>query len=291
MTFKSTSNGFIIAIGSIALLHLIFGISLTWLALPGTVYLALIIYGSTAIQSGFHGLAYCSTHTSEKEIALSFDDGPNREYTPQVLAVLAEYHALATFFVIGKNIPGNENILQQIDAEGHSIGNHSYTHSFFVDFKDQQGLKDELNQTAERVFNVIGKRMRLFRPPYGVTTPSLVRAAKALNYSIIGWSIRSFDTSSDTARITRRVQSQIKPGAIILFHDSSDKTVQALKQTLNFAQENGYKIVRVEQLLQIEAYEPIPVSGLKTIDTGEAITLPTYSNAVTFKKNIKQTEC
>jgi peptidoglycan/xylan/chitin deacetylase (PgdA/CDA1 family) len=256
MTFNSTRNIFIIAISIIGLLTLFFGISLWWLALSSAVYLGLIIYGSAVIQANFYGPAYCYGNPLEKEIALSFDDGPNREYTPQVLSTLAQYNAPATFFVIGKNIQGNENILKQIDAAGHSIGNHSYTHSFFVDFKNVQGFKNELNQTAEIVFNVIGKRLKLFRPPYGVTTPNLVKASNLLNYSIIGWSIRSFDTTSVTPQvITRRVQTQIRPGAIILFHDTSDKTIQVLKQTLNFAKENGYKIVSVEQLLKIKAYE------------------------------------
>ncbi|MDD1613520.1 MAG: polysaccharide deacetylase family protein [Methylococcaceae bacterium] len=256
MTFNLTRNIFIIAISIIGSLTLFFGISLWWLALPGAVFLALIIYGSAIIQANFYGPAYCYGEPSKKEIALSFDDGPNREFTPRVLSILAQYNAPATFFVIGKNIPGNEGILKQIDAAGHSIGNHSYTHSFFVDFKSVQGFKNELNQTAEIVFKVIGKRLKLFRPPYGVTSPPLVKASNLLNYSIIGWSIRSLDTTADTAQvITRRVQTQIKPGAIILFHDTSDKTIQVLKQTLNFAKENGYKIVSVEQLLKIKVYE------------------------------------
>jgi peptidoglycan/xylan/chitin deacetylase (PgdA/CDA1 family) len=256
MTFKSTRSRFIIAISVIGLLHTFLGISLWWLVLPGSVYLALIIYGSSIIQSNFHAQAYCYANVSEKEIALSFDDGPNREYTPQVLSILAQYNASATFFVIGKNIQGNESVLKQIDADGHSIGNHSYTHSFFVDFKSLQGFKNELNQTAESVFKIIGKRMKLFRPPYGVTTPNLAKASNVLNYSIIGWTIRSFDTTADTSQIiNRHIQTQIKPGAIILFHDTSDKTLLVLKQTLNFAKEKGYKIVSVEQLLKIKAYE------------------------------------
>jgi len=256
MTFNSTRNGFIIATCVIDLAHTFFGISLGWLLLPSAIFLAFIIYGSAVIQSNFHGQSYCHADTSEKEIALSFDDGPNREFTPKVLSTLAQYNAPATFFVIGKNIHGNESILKQIDAEGHCIGNHSYTHSFYVDFKSVQGFKDELNRTADTVFNVIGKRMKFFRPPYGVTTPNLVRASNSLNYRIIGWTIRSFDTTADSApAIARRIQTQIKPGTIILFHDTSDKTVQALKQTLNFAKENGYKIVSVERLLNIQAYE------------------------------------
>lgn len=255
VTFKSTCNIFIIAVSMIGLLHAVFGIGLWWLAVPGAVYMALIIYGSLSIQSNFHAQAYCYANTSEKEIALSFDDGPNPEFTPQVLSLLAQYDASAMFFVIGKNIHGNENLLKQIDSAGHSIGNHSYTHSFFVDFKSFEGFKNELNRTAESVYKIIGKRMNLFRPPYGVTTPNLAKASKELNYSIIGWSIRSFDTTAVSAQIiNRRVQSQIKPGAIILFHDSSDKTIEILKQTLNFAKENGYKIVSVERLLKINAY-------------------------------------
>ncbi|UOA10601.1 polysaccharide deacetylase family protein [Methylobacter sp. S3L5C] len=256
MTFNSTRICFLIAISIIGLLHHFFVVSLWWLVLPCLVYSALIIYGSSVIQANFYAPVYCYGESLEKEIVLSFDDGPNSEYTPQVLAILAEYNAKATFFVIGKNIPGNESLLQQIDAAGHSIGNHSYTHSFFVDFKRVQGFKDELNQTAESVFKVTGKRLKLFRPPYGVTTPSLAKASMLLNYSIIGWSIRSLDTTADSEQvITRRVQSQIKPGAIILFHDASDKTIQVLKQMLDFAKANGYKIVGIEQLLKIKVYE------------------------------------
>jgi peptidoglycan/xylan/chitin deacetylase (PgdA/CDA1 family) len=256
MNYKSTRICFITAISIIGLLHTFFEITLWWLVLPCTIYLALIVYGSAIIQANFFSHAYCYANTSEKVIALSFDDGPNREYTPRVLSILARHNAQATFFVIGKNIQGNESVLKQIDADGHSIGNHSYTHAFFMDFKSLQGFKNELNQTAGSVFKIIGKRMKLFRPPYGVTTPNLVKASNLLNYSIIGWTIRSFDTTGDTAQIiTRRVQTQIKPGAIILFHDTSDKTIQVLKQTLNFAKENGYKIVTVEQLLKIKAYE------------------------------------
>jgi len=256
MTLKSTRFSFIIAISIIGLLNTFLEVSLWWLVLPSVIFQLLIIYGSAIIQSNFHGPAYCCADVSEKLIALSFDDGPNQQYTPQVLSILAQYNAAATFFVIGKNVPGNEGVLQQIDAAGHSIGNHSYTHGFFVDFKNLQGFMDELNQTTATVFDIIGKRMKLFRPPYGVTTPSLVKATKLLDYSIIGWTIRSLDTTGDTVQtISRRVQNKIKPGAIILFHDTSDKTIQVLTQTLNFAQENGYKIVSVDRLLKIDAYE------------------------------------
>lgn len=256
MTLKSTRLSFIIAISIIGFLHVFFGVSLWWSVLPTVIALSAIVYGSAVIQANFYGTVCCHGDGSEKEIALSFDDGPNSQYTPQILAALAEHHATAIFFVIGKNIHGNGSVLKQIYEAGHCIGNHSYTHSHFVDLKGVQGFKDELNQAAESVFNVIGKRMKLFRPPFGVTTPSIIKAAQELNYSVIGWTIRSFDTTSDTAQtIIERVHRQIKPGVIILFHDTSDKTVDVLRQTLNFAKEHGYKIVSIEKLLNIEAYE------------------------------------
>jgi peptidoglycan/xylan/chitin deacetylase (PgdA/CDA1 family) len=256
VTYNASRLYLLIAVSIITLLHTFFAISLWWLIVPSSLYSALIIYGSSVIQANFFTSAYCSADTTEKIIALSFDDGPHAEYTPQVLSLLAQYHATATFFVIGKNIQGNEKLLKQINADGHSIGNHTYTHGFLIDFKNVQGFKDELNQTAELVFSVIGKKMQLFRPPYGVTTPNLAKATTQLNYRIIGWNIRSLDTTNDTAAIiTQRVQTQMKSGAIILFHDTSAKSVQVLKQTLHFAHEMGYKIVSTEQLLQIKAYK------------------------------------
>jgi len=255
VTYHSTRLCFFIAISIIVLLHTFFTLTLWWLLLPSVIYAACIIYGSSVIQANFFASATCSADTTEKIIALSFDDGPNAEYTPQVLALLANYEATATFFVIGKHIHGNEALLKQIVAEGHSIGNHSYSHSFFIDFKNVQGFKEELTQTEELVFNIIGKRMTLFRPPYGVTTPNLAKAAKLLDYRIIGWNIRSLDTTKDSvAVITQRVQSQITSGAIILLHDTSDKTIQVLEQTLNFAQTNGYKVVSVERLSAVNPY-------------------------------------
>ncbi|MGZ4117833.1 MAG: polysaccharide deacetylase family protein [Bacteroidia bacterium] len=256
LNFKSTSIAFILAVCVVVSLHYFSGFSLWWIVLPVLIYKAFIIYGSATIQSDFYTKAFCNSNTSEKEIAITFDDGPNAEYTPKVLSILAEHDAKATFFIIGKNIQGNENIVKQIDSAGHLIGNHTFSHSFFIDFKSKNGFIYELDATSDSIFEITGKRMRLFRPPYGVTTPNLARAAKALNYDIIGWNIRSLDTTKDTAEIIqKRIEKQLKPGAVILFHDTSDKTVQVLKQTLNFAKENGFKIVSVEELLKTKAYD------------------------------------
>ena len=255
LNFKIASLCFILECLAIGLLIYFVGISCWWFLIPILIFKAFIIYGAANIQSNFFIKAHCNSTTTEKVIAISFDDGPNAEYTPKVLSTLAEYNATATFFVIGKNISGNENLIKMIDVAGHTLGNHTFSHSFFIDFKSKMGFMFELDTTSDLVYSIIKKRMNYFRPPYGVTTPNIARASKTLNYSIIGWNIRSLDTTKDTEEnIAQRVISQLKPGAIILFHDTSSKTVEVLKQTLNFAKENGFKIVSVEELLKIKVY-------------------------------------
>jgi peptidoglycan/xylan/chitin deacetylase (PgdA/CDA1 family) len=254
LNFRTASILFIIACAGVISLHYSIGISWWWLVPVTLIYKIRILTGSASISSNFYIQAHCNGTTTEKEIALTFDDGPTG-FTQKIMSTLAEHQAAATFFVIGKNIRGNETIVKQIVSEGHTIGNHTFSHSFFIDFKSATAFKEELNQTADAIYNVTGKRTQFFRPPYGVTTPNLAKAAKVLNYKIIGWNIRSLDTTKDSEEIIfNRVKEQLKPGAIILFHDTSDKTNNVLKQTLSYARENGFKVVGLEQLLQLKAY-------------------------------------
>ena len=256
MGFKPVLAAFIGAEIIVLILHLLFAISLVWLLLPLGVFVSLLVYGSACIQSGFFAPVLCCGSGTEKQIALSFDDGPSAAYTQHILKLLAKYQAPATFFVIGKNIEGNENVLKQMDRAGHIIGNHSFTHSTLIDLKLEQGLRNELRQTEETVFALVGKRPALFRPPFGVMTPHLAKAVKRLNYQVVGWSVRSLDTTMEPAdSIVKRIQSQLKPGAVILMHDTSAKSVEVLRQILEFSVHNGYKIVGADRLLNIEPYK------------------------------------
>jgi peptidoglycan-N-acetylglucosamine deacetylase len=254
MTFKSSSIIFLSAVFTVFILHYFIEISLWWLLLPLVIYKSQLISGSSKINSNFYIKAFCGSETADKIIAITFDDGPNKEFTPEILKVLDEHKVPATFFVIGKNIKGNEDLIKKIDHAGHIIGNHTFSHSFFIDFKSKAGFIKELNETSDLIFKLTGKKTKWFRPPYGVTTPNLARAAITLDYDIIGWNLRSMDTTSDSEElIAKRIKEQMKPGSIILFHDTSLKTVNVLKQTLNFVKENGFKIVSAEELLGISS--------------------------------------
>lgn len=260
LTFRTASIFFIIALCGVLLLHYYSVISWWWALPVFLLYASSLVYGSASIHSDFYTTVHCQGNTVEKEIALSFDDGPS-PFTALILQTLANYNAPATFFVIGKHIKGNETILKQAVSEGHLIGNHTFTHSFFIDFKNARGFEKELKQTSDAVYHVTGKRMKFFRPPYGVTTPHLVKAAKKSGYHIIGWNIRSLDTTNDSEDVVfKRVSEQLKPGSILLFHDTSEKTNAVLKRTLAFAKENHFRIVSLERLLQLPAYQNTPAT-------------------------------
>lgn len=162
---------------------------------------------------------------------------------------------LQLFFCIGSRIGGNEPLLRRIDAEGHVIGNHSFSHHFWFDMFGTAKMLAELKQMDDTVESVTGKRPRLFRPPYGVTNPNLARAIRKGAYTPIGWNIRSLDTvAKDKDQLLDRIRRGIKPGAVLLLHDSMEVTVQALPLLLQHLKKEGYRIERIDQLLNIPAY-------------------------------------
>jgi len=225
------------------------------LVLLGIRFVFLLI-GSSFIQLNFHVKAYCNNPIEkDKKIALTFDDGPH-EITPQILALLKEHKAKATFFCIGKNAEKHPETLKQTFDEGHVIGNHSYSHSPFFDFYRKDRVVKELQDTNAIIEKIIGKKVRFFRPPYGVTNPSISSALGVTKHYVIGWNIRSMDGIIKNEKIIyNRIANRIAPGAIILLHDTSLTTVSVLEQLLLFLRANRYQIVGVEELLNIDAYE------------------------------------
>ncbi len=238
------------------ILHIFQHISLSWLLLPTIIFISAISYGSYFIQSNFFVKAVCSSSTVEQHIAITFDDGPDLNITPKILDILKENKIQAGFFCIGHKILGNENILQRISEEGHVIGNHSYSHSNFFDFYPTDRIKNELIKTEELIKQSVGKKVNLFRPPFGVTTPAISSAVKELDYTVVGWNVRSMDTvTRNSEEIFQRVIKKLKPGAVILFHDTRQTSVEVLKKLVAYTKQNGITIVSPDKLLNLKAYE------------------------------------
>ncbi len=227
-----------------------------YLILPPFLYSLVLAVGSAFIGLGFFVKSVCKAETNQKTLSLSFDDGPDATKTPLILETLKVNQIKASFFVIGKKIKGNEALLKQIREEGHIIANHSFSHSYFYDFYPTKKVIEDLRLNNNTIKEIIGLTPTLFRPPYGVTNPNIARAVKQLELISIGWNVRSLDTViTDTNKLLKRVTDRIKPGSILLFHDTGSNTLETLKEIILFAQKNGYRIVSLTELLKINAYE------------------------------------
>jgi len=220
------------------------------------VLLILMAYGSASVRSGMYLRTHNTGDKTKKVIALTFDDGPDRETTPLILDILKNEGIAAAFFCIGNKAEENPDIIKRTDEEGHVVGGHSYTHRYLFDFMWRDGMVDELDKNEEAIRKITGKTMRLFRPPFGVTNPSLAKAVRVKNYETVGWSLRSFDTTAkNEEKLLKRVIKHLKPGDVILFHDRCKITAAILPGFIRYARENGYIFERLDKHLGIEAYE------------------------------------
>jgi peptidoglycan/xylan/chitin deacetylase (PgdA/CDA1 family) len=230
------------------------GYSPWWLLWCTLAYTVVLVIASIKIQWNFY---FKSLHKlpilkisfekgqfqvlqSQKQIALTFDDGP-AQHTAAILDILKKEKVKATFFLIGKNIQGNENIVQRMFAEGHSIGNHSFSHGFNFDWQSASKMTDELHQTNEAISNLIQQEVKLFRPPYGVTNPNLGKAIQNTGLKSIGWSLRSMDTvAKDEKALLQKILKQIKTRDIVLLHDSCAITAAILPDLIIELKKRGF---------------------------------------------------
>jgi len=256
ITHKNISLFFIFLLLLLFLLNLYIAIHFLWFIVIILIWIGINAFGSARISSNYHVKAFCSNpFETEKKIALTFDDGPSI-YTLDVLALLKKYNVKATFFCIGKNIETHPEILQKVISEGHLVGNHSYSHSKFFDFYNAKKITEEIKRTDMLLEKFTSRKINFFRPPYGVTTPSIRRALKVTGHKTIGWNIRSLDGGTQNQElIFNRLIKHISPGGIVLLHDTGEHSVLVLEQFLQFLQQNNYQVVSIEELLNLKAYE------------------------------------
>lgn len=255
LNFKNTNIAFIILVLIIAGLATRYVVPIYIYVLIAFLYSLILFYGSYYVGSNFFMKVLCSANTNTRQIAISFDDGPANSYTAEILQVLKANNIPAVFFCIGKNIPGNESLLKQINDEGHIIGNHSFSHHFWFDLFSTKKMMADVQMMNETAKKVIGKRPKLFRPPYGVTTPNMKAVMNQSGLTAIGWNIRSLDTViKDEDKLLQKLNDQIKPGAVVLLHDTSKATLAVLPRFIEQAINKGYEFVRIDKLLNIEAY-------------------------------------
>jgi peptidoglycan/xylan/chitin deacetylase (PgdA/CDA1 family) len=179
-------------------------------------------------------------------IALSFDDGPMPPTTDAVLDILEQEQVRATFFLIGKNIPGHEAEVQRMARDGFEIGNHTWSHMDMTTLTPQQ-IKDELVTTQLAIVNAGAPAPTLFRPPYGAVNPGVVADA-GLQTALWNEDPRDWE-ATDPAVVAQTIVSQAQPGGIVDLHDTHQVTVDALRSAIQQLKARGFQFVTVTQLM------------------------------------------
>lgn len=244
----------------VAIVALILGataLALHQFILFGAVIFAFAIvisFGVAIPQLQLFGNFICRGAKTKKQVALTFDDGPDPRSTPQLLELLRAEKIPAAFFCVGRRVGENPALAAQIVREEHLLENHSYAHSNFTNFYSTARLQTELAQTQAVIEKSSGVAPKFFRPPVGLSNPATFRAARNLDLKVIGWTIRSLDTViARPEKIVARVTRGLKPGAIILLHDGNipaEKLLATVKSLLDTLRGLGYEIVRLDELLK-----------------------------------------
>jgi len=233
-----------------------FNVNLLWYAGIVFVWVTLLALGSIYIRFNFFMKSYCRGDTKKKQVALSFDDGPDNRFTPRILDVLKGHNVQAVFFVVGSRAAKHPELIERMHQEGHVIGNHSYSHGFFFDLLTFRKMVEDLQHTNNVIFQTIHKRMNMFRPPYGVTNPAVARTVKRLKLYSIGWSLKSGDTvNSNREDVLKRLNNKVRPGDLVLMHDNRQVVPEVLGAFIENLKQQQYCIVRPDKLLNLEAYE------------------------------------
>ncbi|MGZ4881165.1 MAG: polysaccharide deacetylase family protein [Halobacteriota archaeon] len=207
--------------------------------------------------------------TTEKIAALTFDDGPNPDFTPQILEILAQHRVKATFFLLGQNVAAYPDLARTIVQEGHAIGNHTLTHPQLVGCSSRFVAR-ELSGCKRAIREATGTVSRIMRPPFGDLDLTAFLTARMLGYTIVNWSTSGEDWKGDLAQVVgERVLEGFQKGGIILLHDGHPQqygqsewqprygqvrdrtpTVHCLPIIISSLASQGYEFITINQMIR-----------------------------------------
>jgi peptidoglycan/xylan/chitin deacetylase (PgdA/CDA1 family) len=214
---------------------------------------AVAVYFVTLLnREAWEKMTLVRAKTSERVVALTFDDGPNPETTPLVLDILKAHGIQATFFVIGSRAEAHPEIVRRMVDEGHAVGNHSFTHSNKFPMIGSEKMVENLDACDKVIKQITGHFPTMFRPPFGVINPPLAKAVEK-RYTVIGWDVRSLDTMKrwSRERVFKRVKRRLKPGSVVLLHDDRQGADKLLSMIVNHIERNGWRVERVDKMFGI----------------------------------------
>lgn len=213
-------------------------------------------YQSMAPTGQWYGRAFCGTREG-KQIALTFDDGPNDPHTLELLEVLAKHNVCATFFLIGQYVRQRSDIARAIAQAGHVIGNHTHTHPLLI-FESAAKVRDEITQCRNAIHDAVGEHSNLFRPPFGGRSPGTFALVSKLGLEPIMWNVTGYDWNAPSADyIEQKVTRRIRGGDVVLLHDGShagfganrSATVQAVDRLVARYKSEGFDFTTIPRMM------------------------------------------
>ena len=195
-----------------------------------------------------------------KQIALTYDDGPNDPHTLKLLDVLAKHSVHATFFMIGRYVRERPDIARAVAQAGHAIGNHTFTHPLLI-FKSVEETRKQLIDCRQALTDAVGQHSTLFRPPFGGRRPATLRVARELGLQTVMWNVTGYDWNSPPAAvIEEKVARQMRGGDVILLHDGGHRAMGADRAQTVMATENLIRRYKDQD------YEFVTVDGVEAIN-------------------------
>ncbi len=215
-------------------------------------------YNTMAPRSQLYGRTFLGKGRSSRQLALTFDDGPNDPHTLALLEVLARHNVRATFFVLGRFVVQRPEILRELARAGHVIGNHTFNHPNLI-FSTQPEVESQIRDCEKAIRDALGEKpSSLFRPPYGGRRPSVLRTVRRLGYIPVMWTASGWDWKADSAAaIEHSLTRQVAGGDIILLHDGGhrclgtdrSRTVLAVDRLITRYRGEGYEFVTVPEMM------------------------------------------
>jgi peptidoglycan/xylan/chitin deacetylase (PgdA/CDA1 family) len=223
----------------------------------GCLYVAMLFLGIFFPRWGMYADVVEAAEPGRKVVALTFDDGPGLESTPQALALLERFDAKATFFVIARKAELHPELMRAIVEQGHELGLHGYSHSRLTAFRSQAFIEADLERAQRVIKDFVPGKLRWFRPPVGHVTPRIANVAKKLGLTIVCWTVRGLDglPGVEPSRVARRVREGLEDGGIVALHDAHELVdgipagVATLEGILREIEAQGWRAVTLTELL------------------------------------------
>jgi peptidoglycan/xylan/chitin deacetylase (PgdA/CDA1 family) len=215
-------------------------------------------YQSMAPTGQWYGATFTSLPRGSKQLALTYDDGPNDPHTLRLMEVLAKHDVRATFFLIGRYVQQRPDIARELVKAGHVVGNHTFTHPLLI-FQSVAEIRSQLEDCERALTDAVGEHSNLFRPPFGGRRPAVLRIARERGLVPVMWNVTGYDWSAPSVEhIERKVTRHVRGGDVILLHDGGhlamgaerSRTVLATDRLIARYRAEGYEFVTIPEMMQ-----------------------------------------